>query len=166
MPTIRISDDTWQRLKNWAVPLEDTPDDAVRKALDAAEGKVSNKRAKVTATPALQGSANRGRREGEKTPQKEFRIPLMMVVHELGGSASTRELHRVLEERLSPVLKEADYNTVSSGDPRWWNAICWERNDLVNEGLFRRDSARGIWELSEHGLRFVETELAGSRSAT
>jgi hypothetical protein len=37
MPVIRISDESWDRLKNWATPLEDTPDDAVRKVLDAAE---------------------------------------------------------------------------------------------------------------------------------
>jgi len=37
MPVIRITDTTWDRLKRWAVPLEDSPEDAVRKVLDAAE---------------------------------------------------------------------------------------------------------------------------------
>jgi hypothetical protein len=37
MPVIRITDATWDRLKRWAVPLDDTPDDAVRKVLDVAE---------------------------------------------------------------------------------------------------------------------------------
>ena len=37
MPVIRITDSTWSRLQRWAVPLEDTPEDAVRKVLDAAE---------------------------------------------------------------------------------------------------------------------------------
>jgi len=37
MPVIRITDATWGRLKRWAVPLDDSPDDAVRKVLDAAE---------------------------------------------------------------------------------------------------------------------------------
>ena len=37
MPTIRISDESMQRLKAWAEPLVDTADSALAKALDAAE---------------------------------------------------------------------------------------------------------------------------------
>ena len=35
-PVIRIGDDTWEMLKIWAVPLEDSADDALRKVLRAA----------------------------------------------------------------------------------------------------------------------------------
>ena len=45
-PVIRISDRNWERLKKWAVPLEDSADDALGKALVAAEaqrnGKISH----------------------------------------------------------------------------------------------------------------------------
>ena len=37
MPVMRISEDTWKRLQSWAIPLEDSPDDALRRVLDAAE---------------------------------------------------------------------------------------------------------------------------------
>lgn len=37
MPVIRITETTWDRLKRWAIPLDDTPDDALRKVLEAAE---------------------------------------------------------------------------------------------------------------------------------
>ena len=37
MPVVRISDATWERLKSWATPLEDTPDDALKKALYMAD---------------------------------------------------------------------------------------------------------------------------------
>ena len=37
MPVIRITDTTRERLKKQATPLEDSPEDAVRKILDAAE---------------------------------------------------------------------------------------------------------------------------------
>lgn len=155
MPTIRISDETWERLKRWAVPLEDTPDDAVRKVLDAAERIKGTK----PETPKPKPVARR------KLPQKEFRMPLMEAVYELGGSASTKELRSILGERMKPRLSDADFELVATGEPRWWNAICWERNDLVKEGLFRRDSARGIWELSERGVKFVESRLGQRRNA-
>ncbi|MDM7939199.1 MAG: hypothetical protein QUS07_02525 [Methanothrix sp.] len=37
MPTVRVSDRNWRRLQHWAIPLEDTVDDALTKVLDAAE---------------------------------------------------------------------------------------------------------------------------------
>jgi hypothetical protein len=37
MPVIRISQQTWDRLKTYATPLEDTADDVVNIALDALE---------------------------------------------------------------------------------------------------------------------------------
>jgi hypothetical protein len=37
MPVIRISQQTWERLKTYATPLEDTADDVVNIALDALE---------------------------------------------------------------------------------------------------------------------------------
>lgn len=39
MPVIRVSEQTIQRLKTWAEPLQDTVDSALSKALDAAEAK-------------------------------------------------------------------------------------------------------------------------------
>ena len=37
MPTIRVKDETYGKLKLWAVPLEDTPNDAIERVLDMAE---------------------------------------------------------------------------------------------------------------------------------
>ena len=36
-PVVRISEESYERLKSWAEPLEDTAEDALRKALDAAD---------------------------------------------------------------------------------------------------------------------------------
>ncbi len=37
MPVIRLKDATFERLKEWAVPLEDSPDSTVGRVLDAVE---------------------------------------------------------------------------------------------------------------------------------
>src|SRR5436190_1788242 len=37
-PVIRITDETYERLKAWAVPLEDRPEDVIRRVLDVADG--------------------------------------------------------------------------------------------------------------------------------
>jgi hypothetical protein len=64
-----------------------------------------------------------------------------------------------MERKMASRLAEGDYRPVASGDPRWWNTTCWNRHYLVKEGLFRRTSPRGIWELSERGIAEIEKRL-------
>ena len=37
MPVIRVKPETYERMKSWAVPLEDTPNDAIERILKVAE---------------------------------------------------------------------------------------------------------------------------------
>ena len=155
MPVIRISGDTWKRLQKWAVPLEDTPDDAVKKILDVAEGAVK-------IPPVLNNSLDlQSKRKrlprGKSTPQSAFRIPIMEALYGLGGRASNDEVLRIVMEKIKPQLKEPDYQEVPSGrDIRWVNSARWAHFNLVKEGMLKKDSPRGIWELSERGKQEVE----------
>ena len=158
MPTIRISDETWNRLKNWAVPLEDTPDTAIQRVLDAAEGHQTGGETQPTnnGAPPPKKPLRRSARRGDKLPQKEFRPALMWAVYKLGKSASKKQVCKYVYELVKDRLSETDYEPVKTGEARWLNAVCWERSNLVKEGLFRSDSERGMWELSEKGARLVE----------
>jgi hypothetical protein len=153
MPVIRISDETLERLKAHARPFEDTtPEDVLRNALDALDhvrGKKTVKVAPAKPTPASSASSPTVGRA--KLPQREFRAPLLQLLHDKGGRGIVREIREELEPRVAPRLSEADYEPVSTGEPRWWNAVCWERNDCVKEGLLRADSQRGVWELTDLG---------------
>lgn len=160
MPVIRISDATWARLKQHAVPLEDTPERVINKALDALDAKnpLAEQKPAITVAPIERCHVRPlKRRFGTKLPQKEFRMPLMEVVYELGGEATTDRVRDSLEKKMAPKLGPDDYNKVTNGDPRWWNAICWERSDLVREGLFRKGSPHGTWELTPEGVKLVES---------
>ena len=148
MPVVRIADETWARLQQHARPFEDTPDDVIRKALDALEGSLP-----VQKAPQPQVPLKAKRKATDKLPQKDFRQPLMRVLLGLGGTAQASDIREVLEPAVKPLLRAGDMDPVSTGDPRWWNAVCWERSELVKEGLFRADSPRGVWELSDAGLK-------------
>ena len=164
MPTIRVSAETLQRLKRWAEPLKDTAESAISKALDVAE-KMREDEDRVHAAERVAKEPHttpRRDRSQDKLPQKEFRQPLLEAIYEMGGSARTEDLRSVMEQRMKPRLLPGDLVQVSSGDERWWNAICWERNDLVKEGYLRDNSPRGVWELSDIGLKFAEKSLSKS----
>ena len=146
MPVIRVSDSTWERMKSHARPLEDTADDIVRRALDALDGKSGG-------TPTKREAIGRPRKSaaGAKLPQKEFRAPILIALHQLGGRGSKKEVTDAVLPQVSGRLKEADFVMMDTGEKRWENAVAWERSDLTKEGYLRNDSPRGIWELSAQG---------------
>lgn len=160
MPVIRISEKTWERLKGYARPLEDSPDDVVQMALDAldnAKGRASP-RDKVAVQERMdQKNQPRKAQRAKKLHQKEYRIPLLELLQELGGGASTGDIRKRLEPKIAARLSDADYQPVSNGDPRWWNTACWERNEMVKEGLLRNDSERGFWELAARGTALLKS---------
>ena len=156
MPTIRVSQETWDRLKAHATPLEDTPNDIISRALDALDA-IKQKRTRVAASsPKPLISKARSRRKN-RFSQKEIRILLLETLYGLGGDASTRQVQSSMKRVLGAMLTDDDCEVVSNGNPRWWNAVCTVRSDLSMEGLLRRDSERGIWELSSQGREFLST---------
>ena len=150
MPVIRITEATWERMKRHAQPLEDTPDDIVNLALDALEGVRAEPNKKKAAIGIGRPKKTNA---GQKLPQKEFRIPLLLTLDALGGAGFLDEVRRAIYPRVKAKLGEADHHIVATGEPRWWNATCWERSELVKEGYLRSDSPRGRWELSDEGRR-------------
>jgi hypothetical protein len=143
MPVIRVSDLTYDRLKSHARPFDDKPEDIINLALDALDEKLGRVSAKVQRPSASKP------KDGKKLPQKEFREPLLETLRELGGSADVSEIRKVMQKKMAPRLSAADYEPVSTGDPRWWNAICWERSNLAKEGIIDRNTERGVWALSK-----------------
>lgn len=160
MPVIRITDATWDRLKRWAVPLEDAPEDAVRKVLDAAEehlkcsqNRLSRQDIGVTGKSPRKGSRLQ---KGLRTPNQTYRRPILEALDELGGRAYVDDVLKVVEEKVKPLLNAFDLQKLSSGmDVRWRNAVQWVRWTLVKEGMLKPDSPRGVWELSDKGANEI-----------
>jgi Mrr N-terminal domain len=150
MPVVRLSASTMDRLKSHAEPFVDKPEDVVNRALDALDEKLGRIPKPQTA-PVPEKTAG-----GKKLPQKEFRLPLLKTLLDLGSSANVSEIRKLMETKVGSLLSEADYQLVSSGDPRWWNAVCWERSNLAKEGLIDRNTERGVWALTEEGKRVAK----------
>ena len=100
MPTIRISDESMQRLKAWAEPLMDSADSALAKALDAAE------RYRQTQAQAVAGTVERSGDHAPGPPEETVREPLMDVIYERGGRASGRDLYPAIK-RAHEALHDA-----------------------------------------------------------
>ncbi len=165
MPVIRITDATWDRLKHWAVPLEDSPEDAVRKVLDAAEEHLKCPQSKLPKS-TIDKVHRKGDRRGKlpmglRTPREAYLRPILEAVLELGGSAHVAEVLKVVEQKMKPLLNDVDYQKLSSGGSiRWENTANWARYYLVQEGLLASDSesGRGVWRITEQGKKWLSEQ--------
>lgn len=86
---------------------------------------------------------------GAKTSLTAFREQILEILREAGGKAASAEVKLQLEKRIGHAFTDRDLEFCSDGHKTvWWNTAQWERNQMVNEGLLRKDSPRGIWELA------------------
>lgn len=104
---------------------------------------------------------NLGRlRKGTRTPDKAFRVPILKVLAEMGGSGKVGDILDRLRKAMKPILKDVDYQPLAS-DPnnlRWRNTAQWARNSMVKDGLLKPDSPRGVWEITEAGKQQLRNQ--------
>lgn len=166
---VRISDENWERLKKWAVPLEDSVDDALGKALDAAEphrsrfldeqpssndsilGQNDSTNSSKDTGNSGERTISRRRRKGQKIPQAAYEIPILESIDKLGGKAKAGDVLDELERRMKPLFGPVDYAKTGT-EARWRNTARWARAALIEQNLIKANSKRGIWELTQKGL--------------
>jgi restriction system protein len=73
----------------------------------------------------------------------------------MGGSGRMSDVLDRVGELMKPDLKEVDYKPLPSSpeSPRWRNSAQWARNSMKHSGLLKKDSPRGVWELTNAGRK-------------
>ena len=173
-PVIRISDENWERLKHWAVPLEDSVDDALSRVLAAAaphmrqsqngqlardddhpEGTGPDNLNASSARTSHGGAETRKRRrrgKGRKVPQSEYELPILQSLDKLGGKARVSDVLDEVKRRMEPLLGEVDYEFPKTAtEERWRNTARWARAALIQRDWIKGNSERGVWELTSKG---------------
>jgi hypothetical protein len=100
-------------------------------------------------------------RKGLRTPESSYVLPILQALDQMGGSGKVSEVLDKVGEIMRPILKNIDYDPLASNpdNPRWRNTAQWARNSMVNEeGFLKKDSPRGIWEISEKGRAFLKEQ--------
>jgi hypothetical protein len=92
-------------------------------------------------------------RRGLRTPEEAYYRPILQVLVELGGRAPMSQILDRVGQVMDGELRDVDHQPLASDPelPRWRNSAQWARNSMVQEGLLRSDSPRGIWEISDLG---------------
>lgn len=150
MPTIRIDDEVFAALQSRARAFVDTPNDVIRRELGL-------DRTTATKAASVGPSPSRGRKGTlNKTPEAEFRIPLLAALEERGGRASVAEVLEGVDRRMRERLLPDDFGTLpSTGEPRWENNVKWARKHMIDEGLLSPDAGHGFWEITDRGRQLL-----------
>ena len=181
MPSIDIDDEVYDRLKHTAEPFVDTPNSVLRRVLgldpnpNGASGSSAIAKATTARAPAkLQGAATTGARKRSRTRRKShkkertrvpagsilqedaYELPLIQALVQAGGEGSSKEITRAVGSKLDSKLTALDREPLASGAIRWENRLQFVRLKLIERGLMRKDTPRGIWAITEEGRKAIE----------
>jgi hypothetical protein len=159
MPIIRVTPQTYDNLAKLRMGFE-TADKTVARAVAWA---LAAQRAGLSADQVSEVEDEIYEEKASETesaflPQGAYREPLLECMDELGGEAPVTKIRAAMERKLKSRLGDGDRALHASGAVRWWNFTQWSRQNLVQEGLFRPNSPRGVWALSEKGKRYVASK--------
>ncbi len=101
----------------------------------------------------------RGRlKRGLRTPENEFILPILKSLVELSGKAEMKVVLDKVYEKMKFILNTYDLQPLKSNpsSKRWQNTAQWAKYTMVNVGLLKSDSPRGIWEITEKGRKYIE----------
>ena len=95
--------------------------------------------------------------KGEILPQAEYTLPILESLVEMGGSGRMPKVLDKVYDKIKDRLRKKDFEMLSSGTAvRWRNRAQWERQRLKSEGYLKKDSPRGIWEITDDGKKLYE----------
>ncbi len=102
--------------------------------------------------PRRRGRATRLAR-GLRTPEEAYFRAILQALIDLGGSGRMGDVLGRVHEAMKDTLRKVDYEAMPSDPetPRWRNTAQWARMALVEQGLMKKGSQRGVWEISEEG---------------
>jgi len=146
MKTIRIDNDVFGMLQKKAKAFEDTPNSVLRRVLGLDRSK-------------KQRNGRPRAPRGEKTPQEAYRQPILKALYGAGGSAKVADVLDRVQKGMDGKLNDVDRQMLSTGTVRWRNTAQWARNELVQDGLLKKSSPRGVWELTQKGVAAAEAHV-------
>ena len=84
----------------------------------------------------------------DKTPQQAYRQPIIDILTEMGRRGQRKDVLQALEQRMT--FTEDDYQLMDGKELRWQNTASWEATQVRQEGILKRNSPYGYWELADY----------------
>jgi restriction system protein len=94
---------------------------------------------------------------GIRTRETAYFKPILQVLTQMGGVGDMAEVLERLPKLMKGTLRDIDFEplTAHSEVPRWWNTAQWAQSAMVQAGLLKAESPRGVWEMTEAGHKLI-----------
>lgn len=94
---------------------------------------------------------------GIRTREAAYFKPILQVLNQMGGFGDMAEVLERLPKLMKGTLTDLDFEPLAANSevPRWWNTAQWAQSAMVQAGLLKSDSPRGIWEMTEAGHKLI-----------
>lgn len=112
--------------------------------------------AQPRALPENQFTESGRLRHGLLTARSIYRLQILrMLLAAEGHAMRAREIRWNMERRMTGRFTNADLSLLRRGQPRWVNAMQWERKKMVMEELLEGTgvAGHGLWRLTRDGVR-------------
>jgi restriction system protein len=87
--------------------------------------------------------------------QKEIEPKLLLALHKLGGTSGAKDVIERLIKNLGISDEEQRITRGKSKTPKFVNDCRWARENLKKQDFIKKNSPRGIWELTDDGKKAV-----------
>lgn len=85
-------------------------------------------------------------------PQKDIQIPLLHLIHDMGGQVKPSDVYDRLADYFGLTEKERQEVQPSGVSRKFDNTVSWARNFLCSHGFLDR-TIHGVWRITEKGRR-------------
>jgi len=161
MRTVEVDFEVYGEIQKLARPLEDTANSVLRRVFKL-DGGLSRG---IGLALLARDQAPRRASYGELLSEREYEVPILESIDEMGGSALARKVIESVGEKLGSRLTEMDREILPSGtEIRWHNRAAFTRLRLVDRGLLKRESPRGRWEITDKGRALLKEARKGKKS--
>jgi len=86
---------------------------------------------------------------GLTTPQEEYWPHIIEVLKINGGRAQVLEIRAWIEKNMSHLFRPRDLERLKNGELVWWKIARRGRVKMLQEGILKRNTVKGMWELNE-----------------
>jgi hypothetical protein len=88
---------------------------------------------------------------------KEYWRSILQSLVEMGGRGRREEVIDAAGKNMAGILTPADYEMlVDSPVIRWRSRVVLQASNMQTQGLIKKDSPRGLWEIADEGRKWLE----------
>ena len=144
MKTIEVEDKLYETLEELAIPFKETSASMVLDRI------ISHY---ISCEKEIDPASDKPRRrlvlrQYGKLQHEHYRIPIIEALQQFGGRGPSRDVREIVFSKVKDRLNEIDYSKTVTGIIRWQDAMRCERQQMLKDGILKKNSPRGIWELN------------------